>query len=1233
MKQSYPEPKPERLIPPRLFAEEFSELLQHLSPKRLLLATVIAIYLTELLVMLFVEFILNEPLAVPLHLTETFLDATILAVLVYPLIYHFSFRPLRSSLQALAQSQDSLQASLSLLEKTLSGLGEIVFVLDDQTQKILLANQSVTEVLGLEPKAVIGRGFENCFADREQYRLWAAEVEDRLPDESHVRVQTVLQAQDGLARTVETTVSRILSNNGDPAYRVLLVRDITQQRATAEKIRLQTAALEAAANGIVITNRNGRVEWANRAFCAMTGYSADEVVGSGLSKLKSGQQADALYRDLWRTILAGQVWSGEIVNRRKDGRLYTEEQTIAPVRNTQGEITHFIAIKQDISRRKEVEQKLKDSETRYRSLVETSPDGILLTSLDGEILFCNEQMAHMMKVPSPQTIVGGKTYDHLTAEGARRAEANIQYLLTTRITRSSEYEVITQNGDLLPVEISSSLLVEQDGQVRGLTSVVRDISARKQAELQLAKQNQELQTLNQLSQSVVSSLEMEVVLSRIVQQVMPLLDAECLTVMLKEDDTLVCRATEGLGFDYLQGKRIPVDDDLVAQALAGERPFLSTAKDCLFYQHQCGYPCYDPQRALMLVPLRVGEQTIGLMQAIHGQENAFDHKDSRLIQSAANWAAIAINHARQHARIQRQLREAETLAAINQALNESLEMDRLLQLIADSSQVLIPQMDQIVIHLVDDHEAMLTPVIWSGITEPSLTMLFVDTQEGLLGKALASRSIVNYPDLQAIQADWLQSSLSEGALLVAPLMTNGDRKLGTISIRSLNPFAFLPSDEIALSRLASSAAIAIESSRLYQSERSQRQIAEALVVAAKALSQSLQLDDVLKRVLQQCRQVVACEDVSIFFGARDAQLRQTTLPAAAASSLSLSSAAEGSHALLSQTQVEWMIQTGKPVLAELKSLVHNGPNIGADMPEAIAVAPLSIGQQTIGFLVAHHGQLNHFDTSILRRLEALASHAALAMQNAQLYQDLSTALNQEQAMRQRLIQTEKLTAMGRMIASVAHEMNNPLQTIKNCLFISQRRITAEHPAHTYLEMASSETVRLSDLVVQLREVYRPRTSQDIVPLSVQKLVEETQVILQPHLQQNKIRWQWEETAVSPHCTTMGIPNQLKQVLLNISLNAVDAMQPQGGELFLRVLPDPPNGRVGIQLRDTGPGLDPKIIPNLFEPFFTTKESGMGLGLAICYDIVHNHGGQITVENIALPEQGAIFTVWLPCNGR
>ncbi len=126
-----------------------------------------------------------------------------------------------------------------------------------------------------------------------------------------------------------------------------------------ERLRLQSAALEAAANGIVIADRAGTICWVNPAFTQLTGYTAEEAIGQNPRLLKSGQHDAALYRQLWETVLSGKVWQGELVNRRKDGGLYTEEQTITPVRDARGEISHFVAIKQDVTERKSAEERLR----------------------------------------------------------------------------------------------------------------------------------------------------------------------------------------------------------------------------------------------------------------------------------------------------------------------------------------------------------------------------------------------------------------------------------------------------------------------------------------------------------------------------------------------------------------------------------------------------------------------------------------------------------------------------------------------------------------------------------------------------------------------------------------------------------------------------------------------------------------------------------------------------------
>lgn len=135
--------------------------------------------------------------------------------------------------------------------------------------------------------------------------------------------------------------------------------DITARKQTEEQLRLQGAAINAAANAIIITDRDGTIEWVNPAFTILTGYTAAEATGKNLYELiKSSEQDVAVYKDLWDTILAGKVWHGELINRRKDGSTYNEEETVTPLRDGNGRITHFIAVKQDITTRKLTDEAL-----------------------------------------------------------------------------------------------------------------------------------------------------------------------------------------------------------------------------------------------------------------------------------------------------------------------------------------------------------------------------------------------------------------------------------------------------------------------------------------------------------------------------------------------------------------------------------------------------------------------------------------------------------------------------------------------------------------------------------------------------------------------------------------------------------------------------------------------------------------------------------------------------------
>jgi PAS domain S-box-containing protein len=237
----------------------------------------------------------------------------------------------------------------------------------------------------------------------------------------------------------------------------------------------------------------------------------------------------------------------------------------------------------------------------------------------------------------------------------------------------------------------------------------------------------------------------------------------------------------------------------------------------------------------------------------------------------------------------------------------------------------------------------------------------------------------------------------------------------------------------------------------------------------------------------------------------------------------------------------------------------------------------------------------------------------------------STDITEKKNYENQLIQAEKHAVIGRMVGSVTHEINNPLQTIKNCLYLIQQDLPADSLSKEPLDMAFSETQRLSNIVSQLRQLYRPQVIQAMHTFTALGIINEIQSLLSHQLAIAHVEWRSlpQLTDYPINC----VREQIVEVLLNICMNAIEAMQPAGGILSVNTVYSSEKGQVGIEIRDTGPGIKPEILPHIFEPFITTKETGLGLGLSICYGIVQKHGGQITVESQL--GQGTSFTVWLP----
>lgn len=179
---------------------------------------------------------------------------------------------------------------------------------------------------------------------------------------------------------------------------MILTIYVNEIKRSLAELKIKDNALNATANAIVITDAEGRIEYTNAAFTQLSGYSTGEVIGQQTNALiRSEQHDDAFYKNMWDTIKSGRVWHGELTNRRKDGSTYAEEMTITPMRSEQGELDHFVAVKQDISQRKHDEQVLRQSEERFRFLLENSPIAVRISQLENDtVVFANQRYAELL---------------------------------------------------------------------------------------------------------------------------------------------------------------------------------------------------------------------------------------------------------------------------------------------------------------------------------------------------------------------------------------------------------------------------------------------------------------------------------------------------------------------------------------------------------------------------------------------------------------------------------------------------------------------------------------------------------------------------------------------------------------------------------------------------------------------------------------------------------------------
>ncbi len=251
---------------------------------------------------------------------------------------------------------------LRLMDEVLQRIQSVVVVMDEMGA-VTFVNEAARTLLGYEPAELLGdQWWQAAYEDPSQAMVerehMAGVAGGQLPPSAPQ--ERAIQTRTGQTRWFLWQAAQ-----GPGHTLIAFGHDVTERKRADAERQLQAAALAAAANAIVIADRRGIISWVNPAFTQLTGYAAEEAVGASTRLLESGYHDQGFYRQMWGTVLAGQVWQGELVNRRKDGRLYDEEQTMTPVLDDNGTVQHVLEIKQDITRRKQAEEQ---TQTQLRRL-------------------------------------------------------------------------------------------------------------------------------------------------------------------------------------------------------------------------------------------------------------------------------------------------------------------------------------------------------------------------------------------------------------------------------------------------------------------------------------------------------------------------------------------------------------------------------------------------------------------------------------------------------------------------------------------------------------------------------------------------------------------------------------------------------------------------------------------------------------------------------------------------
>ncbi|MBW8012130.1 MAG: PAS domain S-box protein [Chloroflexi bacterium] len=258
--------------------------------------------------------------------------------------------------------------------------------------------------------------------------------------------------------------------------------DITERKNAEQSLRLLSSAVEQTASKIIITNTDGLIEYVNPAFEILSGYSKEEAIGKKMNLLKSGEQDDIFYQNLWETILKGETFQADFINKRKNGEIFHDSQTITPIKDGQGNITHFVSTSIDITERKLAEEGLRKKSAEFEGIIKAMTDVVVYADGDRKILVTNPALEKVFGYTSEE-VLGKHTSMFYTSREEFERQGKLRFNLSgEEILKPYEIDYRRKDGSIFPSETVGTPVKDSNGEIVGLLGIIRDITEHKNRE-------------------------------------------------------------------------------------------------------------------------------------------------------------------------------------------------------------------------------------------------------------------------------------------------------------------------------------------------------------------------------------------------------------------------------------------------------------------------------------------------------------------------------------------------------------------------------------------------------------------------------------------------------------------------------------------------------------------------------------------------------------------------------